>query len=58
MLVGKTKLSQVLLLLEPQQLAQLNRLVKASGKTRTALLREALDELLAKQVSTSKPKEQ
>jgi len=46
--MGRTKLSQVLLLLEPEQLAALNRLAKSSGQTRMALMREALAALLAK----------
>jgi len=45
--MGKTKLAQVLLLLEHEQLARLNRLAKSSGKLRSVLLREAVNDLLA-----------
>lgn len=50
MLMGKTKLAQVLMLLEPRQLKRLNRLAKATGKPRMVLLRQAVDDLLAKRV--------
>jgi predicted DNA-binding protein len=46
--MGKTKLSQILLLLEPRQLDHLNRLAKATGRTRMELLREAIADLFAK----------
>jgi hypothetical protein len=52
--MGKTKLSQVLLL-EPQQLADLDRLARSSGTTRMALLREALADLLAKHGTGAAP---
>jgi predicted DNA-binding protein len=45
--MGKTKLTQILLKLEPETLARLDALVKSSGKTRMTIVREALANFLA-----------
>src|SRR6516165_8527026 len=47
--MGKTKLTQILLKLEPETLARLDALVKSSGKTRITIVREALANFLADQ---------
>jgi predicted DNA-binding protein len=47
--MGKTKLTKVLLKLEPETLARLDALVKSSGKTRMRIVREALANFLADQ---------
>jgi len=46
--MGRTLRPQVALYLDPEKVELLNKLAHKSGQTKQALLREAVDDLLAK----------
>ncbi len=46
--MGKTKLTGILMHLEPEKAAALNALAAKVGTQRSVLMREAIDDLLAK----------